>query len=59
MQPVTPSLLHGLNPEQRAAILSEEERLLVLACSGVVKTKTLIQKSPPLICNSRFGSDGH
>jgi superfamily I DNA/RNA helicase len=27
----TSPLLHGLNPEQRAVVLSEEKRLLVLA----------------------------
>lgn len=44
MHPITSPLLHGLNPEQRAAVLSEEKRLLVLAGAGAGKTKTLIQK---------------
>ena len=42
-------LLHGLNPEQRAAVLSEEKRLLVLAGAGAGKTKTLIQRILHLI----------
>lgn len=42
-------LLHGLNPEQRAAVLSAEKRLLVLAGAGAGKTKTLIQKILHLI----------
>lgn len=37
-------LLHGLNSEQRAAVLDEHKRLLVLAGAGAGKTKTLIQK---------------
>lgn len=37
-------LLHGLNPEQRAAVLSPEKRLLVLAGAGAGKSKTMIQK---------------
>lgn len=46
--PVSP-LLQGLNPEQRAAVLSEEKRLLVLAGAGAGKTKTLIQRILHLI----------
>jgi DNA helicase-4 len=43
------NLLHSLNPEQRAAVLSPEKRLLVLAGAGAGKTKTLIQKILHLI----------
>lgn len=44
MQPVASPLLKGLNPEQSAAVLSEEKRLLVLAGAGAGKAKTLIQR---------------
>lgn len=43
------SLLHDLNPEQRAAVLEPAKRLLVLAGAGAGKTKTLIQKILHLI----------
>ncbi len=49
MQSVQSPLLNGLNPEQRAAVLSEEKRLLVLAGAGAGKTKTLIQRILHLI----------
>lgn len=52
------SFLYTLNPEQRAAVLSPEKRLLVLAGAGAGKTKTLIQKMLHLISSSRAGSDG-
>lgn len=42
-------LLADLNAEQRAAVLSQENRLLVLAGAGAGKTKTLIQKMLHLI----------
>jgi DNA helicase IV len=47
--PMGSALLHGLNPEQRAAVLSAEKRLLVLAGAGAGKTKTLIQRILHLI----------
>ena len=37
-------LLQGLNEEQRAAVLTEQKRVLVLAGAGAGKTKTLIQR---------------
>jgi DNA helicase-4 len=36
--------LSNLNPEQKAAVVSESKRLLVLAGAGSGKTKTLLQK---------------
>ncbi|MGB5070335.1 MAG: ATP-dependent helicase [Flavobacteriales bacterium] len=42
-------LLQGLNTEQRAAVLSEHKRLLILAGAGAGKTKTLIEKILHLI----------
>lgn len=42
-------LLADLNAEQRAAVLSQEKRLLVLAGAGAGKTKTLIQRILHLI----------
>ncbi len=46
---VTSPLLHGLNPEQRTAVLTEDKRVLVLAGAGAGKTKTLIQRILHLI----------
>jgi DNA helicase IV len=37
-------LLHGLNDQQQAAVLTEADRVLVLAGAGAGKTKTLIQR---------------
>jgi superfamily I DNA/RNA helicase len=36
--------LSALNERQRAAVMSEDKRLLVLAGAGSGKTKTLLQK---------------
>lgn len=42
--PEASPLLHGLNEEQRRAVLADDHRLLILAGAGAGKTKTLIQK---------------
>jgi DNA helicase-4 len=51
MEPVKAAspFLHGLNPEQEAAVLNEHKRLLVLAGAGAGKTKTLIHRILHLI----------
>ena len=41
--------LSSLNPKQREAVISKENRLLVLAGAGSGKTKTLLQKLVYLI----------
>lgn len=45
----TTTILDGLNDKQRDAVVSEEQRLLVLAGAGSGKTKTLLQKLVYLI----------
>jgi len=48
------SLLEGLNPEQREALLYLESPLLVLACAGSGKTKVIAHKFAHLVKTKKF-----